>query len=67
MEAIKSFAPIRQLLGFVQKTFKLCKCTKRVMREPLVVVKLLQKGAENGMFGHPAGNTSGVLDVLAFE
>ena len=22
----------------------------------VVIVKLLQKGAENGMFGHPAGN-----------
>ena len=23
----------------------------------MVIVKPLQKGAENGMFGHPAGNT----------
>ena len=27
------------------------------MREPVVVVKLLQQRTENGMFGHPAGNT----------
>ena len=27
------------------------------MREPVVVVKLLQQGTEDGMFGHPAGNT----------
>ena len=27
------------------------------MREPVVVMKLLQKGTENGMFGHPAGHT----------
>ena len=34
------------------------------MREPVVVVKVLQYGTENLMFGHPAGNSFALLSSI---
>ena len=34
------------------------------MRGSVVVSKLLQQGTENGMFGHPAGNTSVLVSSI---
>ena len=35
------------------------------MREPVVVMKLLQQGTEIGMFGHPAGNTFALVSSMS--
>ena len=67
VEVIKSFAPMQScvcldgsrfviFLAICRRTFKFSKCTKWVRREPVVVMKLLQYGTKNGMFGHPTGN-----------
>ena len=34
------------------------------MRESVVVMKLLQQGTEDGMFGHPAGNTFALMSSI---
>ena len=74
VDAIKSFTPMQsgafressRLVGLVEKNLKLCKCTKWVMGEPVVVVRLLQHGTENGMFGHPAGKTFALVSSICW-
>ena len=55
---------IRHLLSLSKKNFEFCKRIKRITREIVVVVKLLQKKEQRT--GHPTGNNvcSGVLDLF---
>ena len=68
IEVIRSFAPMQSgvcfngsrvviSLAFMQKDFKFSQRTKRVRRETVVIMKLLQDRTKKRIFGHPTGNT----------
>ena len=45
----------RESLGLFTEDDEFCERTKRISRQPVIIVKSLQKATENGMFGHQLG------------
>ena len=49
------------LFGLFKNSFELCKCAKWIGRKSVVIVKPLQNGTEDRMFGRPAWDAFALL------